>query len=176
MPTTSDFVVYVIKADPSRLWPRPVTSRPHDEVLGLIAYLNIEPANRAVEVGAVLYGPRLQRTAAATEVTYLMLRHVFGAGPQKLSPPYRRVVWKCNKLNKGSSRAAERLGFVYEGTSRKHMILKGRSRDSNWFSIVDDEWPALQLALETWLRKDNFEEDGWQKRKLEDLRAEGGTN
>lgn len=164
------FVLYAILADSARLAPKGSKTR-HSEVLGMIAYLDIQQAHRGIEIGAVMYSPILQRTAAATEVNYLMLRHAFGEGEQGLSPPYRRVVWKCNNLNTGSRRAAERLGFVYEGTFRKHMISKGRSRDSDWLSIVDDEWPVVKAGLEAWLREDNFEK-GKQKRKLEDLREE----
>ena len=168
------FIIYAIKADLKKLSPSSDQSSSipsqHFETIGLVAYLNIEPSNRAIEIGLVVYGPALQRTAAATEAQYLMLRHVFGADENALWPPYRRVVWKCNSLNKASRRAAERLGFSYEGTFRKHLIVKGRSRDSDWLSIVDDEWPAVKAGLEAWLHETNFNKDGKQVRTLVDLR------
>ena len=85
---------------------------------------------------------------------------------------YRRVCWKCNSLNKPSRRAAERLGFVYEGTFRKHMISRGRNRDSDWLSIVDDEWPVVKEALQKWMSDENFDGDGRQRRGLDEIRAE----
>ncbi|KAK6441150.1 hypothetical protein LTR95_002621 [Oleoguttula sp. CCFEE 5521] len=166
-------MMYAIRADPSRLLPRGVEhsgDSHHTTVLGIIGYLNIETANRAIEIGAVIFGPSLARTAAATEASYLLIRHAFGADEHALAPPYRRVVWKCNSLNHASGRAAERLGFVYEGCFRKHMIVKGCNRDSNWYSMVDDEWPVVKTGLEAWLAEGNFDEQGKQKETLNALR------
>lgn len=171
-------VLYAIKADPNRLSPSssaPTTPSPHTTPLGLIAFLDIQPHHRALEIGAVLYSPALQRTAAATEAQYLLLRYAFGGGPGSatpaLSPPYRRVVWKCNALNKTSRRAAERLGFVYEGTLRSHMIMCERSRDSEFFSMLEGEWEGfVRAGFEAWLDGGNFGEGGRQVCGLGELR------
>lgn len=168
-------VLYTIKANPNHLSPSAnnAPSRPetHTEALGTVAFLDIQPEHRALEVGAVLYGPALQRTAAATEAQYLLLKYAFGQTPTPVVPAYRRVVWKCNQRNPGSRRAAERLGFVYEGTFRKHMIMCERSRNSEWFSILDDEWDGfVKAGLEMWLDVENFDADGRQVRNLEACR------
>src|SRR4029450_4839010 len=84
---------------------------------------------------------------------------------------YRRYEWKCNDRNEPSKRAAERFGFKYEGRFRQHMIVKGENRDTAWFSIIDKEWPALRRAYEAWLSPDNFDADGKQKRRIEEVRA-----
>ena len=134
--------------------------------LGVASYMRIDPANGVIEVGHLCYGPRLQRTPAATEAMYLMMRRAF----DELG--YRRYEWKCNALNVPSRRAAERLGFTYEGTFRQHQVVKGRNRDTAWFSILDREWPARKAAFEAWLSPDNFDGQGRQKAKLEAVREE----
>ena len=132
---------------------------------GLICLLNIVPIHRSIEIGYLLFGPHLQRTTAATETCYLLMKHCF----EDLH--YLRVEWKTNCFNEASKRAALRLGFVFEGVFRKHMVVKGRSRDSAWFSVTDEEWAGgVKKALEDWLRNDNFDEKGIQKIKLEDIR------
>jgi RimJ/RimL family protein N-acetyltransferase len=131
--------------------------------LGHAAYLRIEPAHRCVEVGAILYAPSLQRTLGATEAMYLMARHVF----EDLG--YRRYEWKCNALNAPSRWAALRLGFVYEGIFRQHMIVKGRNRDTAWFSMLDSEWPVRKAAFEQWLAPANFDAEGRQRASLSTL-------
>jgi RimJ/RimL family protein N-acetyltransferase len=118
---------------------------------GLATWLRPDPANGVVEVGSLLFGPRLQRTTAATEAMWLMARHVFGLG-------YRRYEWKCDSLNAPSRAAAVRLGFSYEGTFANAVVYKGRSRDTAWYSITDREWEALTPAYEQWLRPANFED------------------
>lgn len=168
-------VLYAIKADSKRLSPSakvdPPNPEAHTEAVGAVAFLDIQPENRALEVGAVLYGPALQRTAAATEAQYLLLRYAFGQDQTPLAPAYRRVVWKCNQRNPASRRAAERLGFVYEGTLRNHMIMCERSRDSEFFSILDDEWDSfVKAGLEMWLDEGNFDESGKQIRSLTSCR------
>jgi RimJ/RimL family protein N-acetyltransferase len=127
---------------------------------GLCTYLRIDPANRVIEVGHILYSPALQKTAAATEAMYLMARHAFD------DLGYRRYEWKCNALNQGSRSAALRLGFTFEGIFRQHMIVKGRNRDTAWFSMLDCEWPACKTAIEEWLNAANFDADGRQLRSL----------
>jgi RimJ/RimL family protein N-acetyltransferase len=135
--------------------------------VSIICLLNIVPANRSIEIGHVLYAATLQRTTPATAAYYLLMKLCF----EDLH--YQRVEWKCNDRNKPSERAALRLGFQYEGTFRKHMIVKGRRRDSAWFSVLDDEWKeSVGEALEKWLSPGNFDETCGQRRKLEEVRGE----
>ncbi|HEY7094445.1 MAG TPA: GNAT family protein [Ktedonobacterales bacterium] len=131
--------------------------------VGHACYLRIEPAQRCIEVGGILYTPTLQRTPGATEAMYLMARYVFE------DMGYRRYEWKCHALNAPSRRAALRLGFTYEGVFRQHMIMKGRNRDTAWFSMLDSEWPARKAAFEQWLDPANFDVDGRQKISLSAL-------
>ncbi|MGC1185139.1 MAG: GNAT family protein [Candidatus Dormiibacterota bacterium] len=128
--------------------------------LGWAALMRVEPRHRSIEVGYILYTPTLQRTRGATEAMYLLARYVF----EELG--YRRYEWKCNGLNTASRRAALRLGFTFEGVFRQHMIVKGRNRDTAWFSILDYEWPARRKRLEAWLEPSNFDETGRQKTAL----------
>jgi RimJ/RimL family protein N-acetyltransferase len=132
--------------------------------LGIAAYMRIEPRHRVIEVGNILFSPRLQRTAHATEAMYLMARHAF----EQLG--YRRYEWKCNALNAPSRAAALRLGFSFEGIFRQHMIVKGENRDTAWFSMLDSEWPLCREAFEKWFRQDNFDADGKQKQSLASFR------
>jgi len=129
-------------------------------VVGYACFMRIEPAHRCIEVGSILFAPALQRTRGATEAMYLMARHVF----EDLG--YRRYEWKCNSLNQASRRAAVRLGFTFEGVFRQHMIVKGRSRDTAWFSMLDTEWPARKAAFERWFDPSNFDAQGRQKSSL----------
>ena len=128
--------------------------------LGILSLMEIRPAMRVIEVGLIVLAPALQRTPLATEAQYLIARYAF----ETLG--YRRYEWKCNALNAASKRAAERFGFTYEGLFRQHMIVKGRSRDTAWFSMLDSEWPARKKAFERWLDPANFDRDGRQKTKL----------
>ena len=128
--------------------------------LGVASLLRIEPGTGVIEVGHINYGPRLQRTAAATEAMYLLMRRVFA------ELGYRRYEWKCDALNAGSRRAAERLGFRPEGLFRQATMYKGRNRDTAWFSILDGEWPGLEAAYEEWLDGANFDAEGRQKASL----------
>lgn len=129
---------------------------------GFLSLMEIRPAMRVIEVGNIVYAPALQRTPLATEAQYLIARYAFD------TLGYRRYEWKCNALNANSRRAAERFGFTYEGLFRQHMIVKGRSRDTAWFSMLDSEWPARKAAFERWLAPENFDNDGRQKKKLGD--------
>jgi RimJ/RimL family protein N-acetyltransferase len=124
--------------------------------VGQASYLRIDPANRVIEVGNIIFTPALQRSSGATEAMYLMARHVF----EDLG--YRRYEWKCNALNQPSRRAALRLGFVFEGVFRQHMIVKGRNRDTAWFSMLDSEWPQRQANFERFLAPSNFDPAGRQ--------------
>jgi RimJ/RimL family protein N-acetyltransferase len=128
--------------------------------VGILSLMEIRPAMRVIEVGNIVYAPALQRTPLATEAQYLIARYAF----ETLG--YRRYEWKCNALNATSKRAAERFGFSYEGLFRQHMIVKGRSRDTAWFAMLDSEWPARKAAFERWLAPENFDRDGRQKTKL----------
>lgn len=130
------------------------------DTVGLASYLRIEPVHRVIEVGNLLFSPKLQRTAAATEAMYLMARHAF----EDLG--YRRYEWKCNARNMPSRKAALRLGFTFEGIFRQHMIIKGESRDTAWFALLDTEWPSRKAALERWLSPANFDEQHRQRRSL----------
>lgn len=130
---------------------------------GVASYLRITPEVGVIEVGHINYAPCLQRTAAATEAMFLMMRRVF----DELG--YRRYEWKCDALNERSRAAALRLGFRFEGIFRQATIYKGRNRDTAWYSIIDSEWPALRPAFETWLDPVNFEDSGRQRQKLSDL-------
>ncbi len=133
---------------------------PSGRAVGLITLMSIRPDMRVVEVGNVLLGPSLQRTALATEAQYLLARYAFEV------LRYRRYEWKCDALNAASRRAALRFGFSFEGIFRDHMIIKGRSRDTAWFAMLEGEWPARKSAFERWLAPENFAADGTQKRKL----------
>lgn len=128
--------------------------------VGVAAYLRIDPANGVIEVGHINYSPALQRTAAATEAMYLMLRRAF----DELG--YRRYEWKCDSLNAASRAAAIRLGFRFEGVFRQALVYKGRNRDTAWFSITDGEWPAIRAEFERWLAPENFDPHGVQNSPL----------
>lgn len=131
---------------------------------GMASYLRIVPDWASCEVGSIWYAPTLKRSRAATEAMYLMAAHVF----DELG--YRRYEWKCDSHNAASRRAALRLGFSYEGLFRQHMIYKGRNRDTTWFAMTDQDWPALKAAFEAWLATDNFDADGQQLRALSEIR------
>jgi RimJ/RimL family protein N-acetyltransferase len=140
------------------------------DAVGYASYMRIEPTHRVIEVGSILFTPRLQRTIGATEAMYLMARHVF----EDLG--FRRYEWKCNALNAPSRTAALRLGFSFEGIFHQHMIVKGRNRDTAWFSMLDSEWPTRKAAFERWLDPLNFDASGRQKQSLSALRAEVGSS
>lgn len=130
------------------------------EAVGVAAFMRIEPNVGVSEVGHIHYSPRLQRTPAATEAMYLMMRRAF----DELG--YRRYEWKCDALNAASRQAAQRLGFTFEGVFRQATVYKGRNRDTAWYSIIDQEWPALKQWFETWLDPANFDEQGRQLSSL----------
>lgn len=136
-----------------------------DVAAGLAAFLRVDPGNGAIEIGHILLPPALQRSRLGSAGLMAMIGWAFEAG-------YRRVEWKCNALNAGSRRAALRLGFSFEGLFRQHLIVKGRNRDSAWFSIIDGEWPALRAAHARWLDSRNFDAEGRQRISLSDLTTE----
>lgn len=129
---------------------------------GVASWLRIDPPNGSIEVGHILYAPSLQRTPAATEAMWLMMRRAFELG-------YRRYEWKCNALNAPSRAAAQRLGFSYEGLFRQAAVVKGRNRDTTWYSVLDGEWPALDAAFRRWLDPGNFDAQGRQRVRLSEL-------
>lgn len=130
------------------------------EILGTASFMRTDRASGSTEVGSVLFGPRLQRSPIATEAMFLMMCRVFD------EQGYRRYEWKCDSLNSPSWRAAERLGFSYEGTFRQVMVYKGRSRDTAWFSMLDSEWAKIRAGFEAWLAPGNFNPDGQQIERL----------
>ena len=138
--------------------------RVRDQAVGMGSYLRIEPAHGVIEVGHLAFSPLMQRTPVATEAMYLMMREAFELG-------YRRYEWKCDALNAASRRAAERLGFTFEGIFRQAIVYKGRNRDTAWYSIIDREWPALDAAFRAWLDPANFDAAGRQRRSLAELRG-----
>lgn len=131
---------------------------------GLSSLMRIDPPNGVIEVGHIWLSPALQRTRQATDALYVQARYVF----DELG--YRRFEWKCDSANEPSRRAAERFGFVFEGIFRQHMVIKGRNRDTAWYSMLDGEWPSRRAAFEAWLSPDNFDSNGAQKRSLASLR------
>jgi RimJ/RimL family protein N-acetyltransferase len=142
-----------------------ILDRASGEPLGIASYLRIDPANGVIEVGHLHFGPRLQRTPAATEaMALLMARAVDELG-------YRRYEWKCDSLNAPSRAAALRLGFTFEGIFRNAVVVKGRSRDTAWFSITDAEWPRVRAGFAAWLAPSNFDAKSRQRRGLAELRA-----
>lgn len=115
---------------------------------GVVSFLAIEPNHGSIEIGHIWYTPAAQRTNVNTQTCFLLLTEAFdGLG-------YRRVEWKCHALNARSRSAALRLGFQFEGVFRQHRIVRGRNRDTAWFSIIDSEWPAVRSAMQTWLSWD----------------------
>jgi RimJ/RimL family protein N-acetyltransferase len=133
---------------------------------GYCSLMRIEPADRVIEIGNILYLPALQRTVGATEAMYLLARYIF----EDLQ--YRRYEWKCDALNLPSRKAALRLGFTFEGIFRQHMIVKGNNRDTAWYSMLDTEWPARKRAFEQWLDPSNFDAQRNQKTALSSLKTE----
>lgn len=133
--------------------------------LGTAALMRIEPAHGVIEVGFITFSPALKRTRTGSEAMYMMMRRAF----DELG--YRRYEWKCDSLNAPSRAAALRYGFTFEGVFRKAIVCKGRSRDTAWYSITDDEWPRIKEAFEAWLNPQNFDADGRQRRGLAIIRS-----
>jgi RimJ/RimL family protein N-acetyltransferase len=121
--------------------------------------MRIDPANGVIEIGNILWGPAIARSRVTTEALYLFAKLAFDLG-------YRRFEWKCNDANEPSKQAALRFGFTPEGVFRQHMVVKGRNRDTAWFSMIDREWPEIDRAFRTWLAPGNFDAEGRQKAPL----------
>lgn len=141
-----------------------VRNRETGQCCGVASLMRMDPANGVIEVGHINFAPELQRSRAATEAIFLLMSWVFEAG-------YRRFEWKCDALNRGSRRAAQRFGFSYEGVFRQAVVTRGRNRDTAWFACIDKDWPALRAAYETWLGAENFDADGHQRSRLGPLTA-----
>jgi RimJ/RimL family protein N-acetyltransferase len=133
---------------------------PDELPAGVASYLRIEPEHGVIEIGHIWFGASLRRTTAATEAIFLLAAHAFD------DLGYRRLEWKCDALNAPSRRAAERFGFRFEGVFRRHMVVKGRNRDTAWYAITDDEWPAVRAGMRAWLSPDNFDQAGRQRHSL----------
>ena len=138
--------------------------RSSGKAVGNGAFMRIDANVGAIEVGSIMFSPLMQRTCVATEAIYLKMKRVFELG-------YRRFEWKCDALNAPSRRAAQRLGFSFEGVFRQATIYRSRNRDTAWYACIDSEWPQLRDAFETWLDPANFDADGQQKQSLSDLTA-----
>ena len=136
------------------------------KAVGTAALMRIDRENGSIEVGHVRWSPLMQRRIAGTEATYLMMRHAFD------DLGYRRFEWKCDGLNARSRGAAVRYGFTFEGVFRNAAVVKGRSRDTAWYSITNEEWPSVGAAFEEWLQPSNFDRMGRQRRTLAHVRAQ----
>ena len=123
---------------------------------GRQSFLRIDPANQSIEIGDIYWGPSISRTQVTTEANFLFAKYAF----DELG--YRRYEWKCNALNEPSRRSALRFGFLYEGLFRRAAIVKGRTRDTTWYAMTSEEWPAIKRAYEEWLDPANFDGHGRQ--------------
>ncbi len=139
-----------------------IISKKFKKAVGIASYLRIYPNDGSIEVGHINFSPLIQNTTEATEAMYLMMKWVFDNG-------YRRYEWKCNALNLKSRRAAQRLGFSYEGVFRQMTITKGRNRDTAWFAIIDSEWVEIEKCFKKFLTKNNFDASGKAKTSLSSL-------
>ncbi len=137
-----------------------IIDREAEAARGIATFMSIVPEHGVIEIGHIWLSPQLQRTRQATEAIFVMARHAFDVLGN------RRLEWKCDAANAASRRAAERFGFVFEGIFRQHRVIKGRNRDTAWFSITDGEWSARRAAFEAWLAPDNFDESGRQRQSL----------
>jgi RimJ/RimL family protein N-acetyltransferase len=133
------------------------------KAVGIASFLRMMPSAGSIEVGHLKFSPKMQRTPISTEAMYLMMKYAFELG-------YRRYEWKCNNFNEPSKRAALRLGFQFEGVFRQTQIVKGHNRDTAWFSVIDKEWPVIELAFQQWLAPQNFDTNGNQVERLSDIR------
>lgn len=150
--------------DEPRLLPRTIVDNETGLPVGNASFMWIDQDHGELEIGHIFFSPGLQRTRSATEAIYLMIRHAFD------DLGYRRLVWKCDANNARSIRAAERFGYRHEGIWRQHRIVKGRNRDTAWFSIIDRDWPDVKAAFEAWLDDVNFNAEGLQVRSLVEMR------
>lgn len=145
-----------------------VIDKADGRIAGRQSLMRIDAANGVIEIGNIYWGPLIARRPAATEAQFLFMEYAFeGLG-------YRRYEWKCNNLNEPSKRAAQRFGFTFEGVFRQHVVVKGENRDTAWYSVIDEEWPQLRRTYREWLDPANFDGEGRQRRRLEEIRADLG--
>lgn len=142
-----------------------VIDKSTNEARGLLALMEIRTDHGVIEIGHVAFSPLMQRTPVSTEAVYLLAKYAFDARG------FRRIEWKCNNENDASRRAALRYGFAHDGVMRQHMVVKGRNRDTAWFSLLDGDWPLAKQAFEMWLGEQNIGPDGMQRHRLEAIRA-----
>lgn len=158
----ADFRSWLADREASRdPWFYAFVRRDTEKAAGMGAFMRLDASNGVIEIGHIWLSPALQKTREATEAIFLMMRHCL----DELG--CRRLEWKCDALNVPSRRAAERFGFTFEGIFRQHFIVKGRNRDTAWYSILDKEWPPIRAAFQKWLKDDNFDRKGRQKRRLQ---------
>lgn len=134
-----------------------------DQAVGVVCYMAIDRQMGTVEIGHVTWSRKMRHSPMGTEAIWLLLKNAF-------AHCYRRLEWKCDSMNVASRRAAERLGFTWEGRLRQKIVRKGRTRDSDMLSIIDGEWPEKEAALCAWLAAENFDGEGRQIKKLEAFR------
>jgi RimJ/RimL family protein N-acetyltransferase len=140
-----------------------IVRKSDNKAIGMASFMRIRPEYGSVEIGCVVFGEELKRSREATEFIYLLGRHLFD------DLGYRRFEWKCDSTNAASKRAAERFGFSYEGLFRNDMVVKGRSRDTAWYAIIDEDWPTIKAGYEKWLQPENFDPNGRQIRSLQEF-------
>lgn len=141
-----------------------IVRRSDNKAVGTASFMRIRPEHGSAELGCIIFSKELQRTAAATETIYLMSAHLFD------DLDYRRNEWKCDNGNKPSKRAAERFGYLYEGVFRNDLVVKGKNRDTAWYAMTNNDWPAIKAGFQTWLSANNFDTDGVQKQSLSECR------
>ena len=142
-----------------------ICDRATGEAVGKATYLDIQPTSSVIEIGGIWFAPNFARSRGATEALFLMLAYAMD------DLGYRRMQWRCNALNEKSRAAARRLGYRFEGIWYSHMIVKGRNRDTAWYSLLDTEWPVIRSTIQAWLSPSNFDADGLQRRSLSKMTA-----
>ena len=142
-----------------------VIDRESGRIAGRQSFMRIDTANGVIEIGNILWNAPVARRPAATEALFLFARHAFD------DLGYRRFEWKCNDENEPSKRAALRFGFGFEGVFRQHLVVRGRNRDTAWFAMIDRDWPTIRRAFEEWLDPSNFDKEGRQNRRLDEIRG-----
>ena len=159
-----DFQTWIeAKAKRSDIQCHVVIDKASGRIGGRQDYMRIDNAHGVIEIGSIHWGPSIARSPVTTEALYLHARHIFD------DLGYRRYEWKCHNGNAPSKRSALRFGFTYEGLFRQHMVAKGKNRDTAWFSMLDNEWPEIKAGFEAWLDPANFDDDGHQKRALQEM-------
>jgi RimJ/RimL family protein N-acetyltransferase len=148
------------KAELRDPWFYTIVDKASGQPLGMCSFMRADPVNGAIEIGNIWFSPMLQKSRMATEAIFLMMQYCFD------ELKVRRLEWKCDALNAPSRKAAARFGFTFEGIFRQHYIIKGRNRDTAWFSIIDQEWLPTRAGFELWLAPSNFDGQGYQKAKL----------